>query len=104
MIAFANTEMSERNGAHGALSVITTLFAPDALTVLIAKSRKLSGPFLFAASRLSANTTSAGGSGLPSENFTPERSVNVHVSPSALVVWLCASHGTSWPAGFVRYN
>ena len=41
MIALANTEMSDRNGAHGALSLITTLFEPFALIDLIAKSRKL---------------------------------------------------------------
>ena len=46
MIAFANTEMSERNGAHGALELDTTLSAPLGLIDLIAKSRKLSGPFL----------------------------------------------------------
>src|SRR5579862_3859648 len=101
MIAFANTEMSDRNGAHGALSVKTTLLGPFALIVLIAKSRKLSGPFLLAASRLIENTTSAGRSGVPSENLTPGRRLKVQVRPSALVSWLSASHGMSWPLGLV---
>src|SRR5579862_2425481 len=78
MIALANTEMSDRNGAHGALSLKTTLLVPAALIDLIAKSRKLSGPFLFAASRLIEKTTSAGVRGLPSENLMPGRRLNVH--------------------------
>jgi hypothetical protein len=86
MMAFAKTEMSDRNGAHGALSVKTTLFGPLALIVLIAASRKPSGPFVLAASRLIEKTTSAGVSGVPSENLTPGRRLNVQVRPSALVV------------------
>jgi len=49
MIAFANTEMSDRNGAHGSASVITTRLVPLALTDLIAESRKPSGPSTLAA-------------------------------------------------------
>ena len=46
---------------------------------VIAKSRKLSGPFLSVRARLIEKTTSAGVSGLPSENFTPGRRLNVKV-------------------------
>ena len=86
MIALANTEMSERNGAHGWDKVATTELVPSALSELIAKSRKLSGPLASPAARLIENTTSSAVTGLPSENFTPGRSANVQVLPSVLTV------------------
>jgi hypothetical protein len=73
-IALANTEMSERKGAHGWLSLMTTVDMPCAVTFLIAKSRKPSGPFVLAASRSMEKTTSSAASGVPSENVTPGRS------------------------------
>ena len=76
-IALANTEMSDRNGAHGWDRVATTVLSPSALSDLIAKSRKLSGPFLSLAARWMENTTSPAVSGVPSENFTPGRSAKV---------------------------
>lgn len=85
-IALANTEMSERNGAQGWLSVMTTVDVPCAVTFLIAKSRKPSGPLELAASRSMEKTTSSAVSGVPSENVTPGRSWKVHVMWSALVV------------------
>ena len=52
----------------------------------MAKSKKLSGPFLSVAARWIENTTSLAVTGLPLENLTPGRSENVHVFPSELTV------------------
>ena len=63
----------------------------------MAKSRKLSGPFLFVRARFSEKITSAAVSGLPSENLTPGRRWNVNVLLSLLTVKLFASQGVSLP-------
>src|SRR5581483_4845594 len=101
MIPFENAEMSERNGAHGVERWATTVLEFLASSFAIAKSRKLRGPFLFLRARSIEKTTSAAVSGLPSENLTPGRSLNVNVFLSGLTVYPAASHGTSLPAGEV---
>ncbi len=103
-MALANTEMSERHGAQGWERVATTVALPWAFSDLIAKSRKLSGPFLSVPARKIEKTTSSAATGRPSENLMPGRSAKVQVFPSELTVWPCASHGTSWPAGLVMYS
>ena len=89
--------MSDKNGAHGWESRKVTVLESVALKDLIAKSKKLSGPAASVAARWIENTTSSAVTGLPSENFTPGRSAKVHVFPSELTVWPCASHGVSMP-------
>ena len=103
-IALANTEMSDRNGAQGWESSKVTVLDPLALSDLMAKSRKLSGPAESVAARWIENTTSAGVTGLPSENLTPGRRAKVQVLPSELTVWPCASQGirVPWRAGDVE--
>ena len=85
-MALAKTEISDRNGAHGWDRVATTELLPSALSDLIAKSRKLSGPLASCAARRIENTTSSAVTGVPSENLTPGRRANVQVVPSALTV------------------
>ena len=104
MIELANTDRSDRNGAHGSLSLNTTVWSPWALIDLIAKSRNDSGPSELEAARLIENTTSSATSGLPSENFTFGRRWKVQVRWSELAVYPCASHGASEPLGWVRYS
>ena len=43
-MAFVNTEMSERNGAHGCDNLNTTVLLAWALMLEMAKSRKDNGP------------------------------------------------------------
>ncbi len=99
-MALANTEMSDRNGAQGWESSKVTVRGPVALSDLMAKSRKCRGPAPSVAARWIENTTSAGVTGLPSENLTPGRRAKVQVFPSGLTVWPSASQGIDCPWGW----
>ncbi len=83
---FEKAEMSEGNGDQGAERWATTVSGPFASSFSMAKSRKLSGPFLFVRARFSEKITSAEVSALPFENRTPGRRWNVNVFESLLTV------------------
>ena len=101
MIPFEKAEISESSGAHGADRWTATVDGFTATSFVIAKSRKLSGPFLFFRARSIEKTTSAAVSGFPLENFTPGRSLNVKVFMFGLTMLSIASHGVSFPLGDV---
>src|SRR5207253_3371819 len=92
MIPFAKSAMSATHGAHGSFRLKTTVLGLGASIRLIAASRY---PQPFACARASSieNLTSAEVIGLPFENLTPLRSLNVYVFPSLDLVYEVASHG-----------
>ncbi len=85
-MAFANTEMSERNGAHGWDNLNTTVLLPWALMLEMAKSRNDNGPAELVRDRFIEKTTSSAARGFPFENLTPGRRAKVNVLWSELTV------------------
>src|SRR5512145_317319 len=79
------SEMSARNGAHGSLREMTTVWSSLAAMSSTASRAHFQGP-LVSRARLSDQTASAAVTGSPVENLAFFRSMKVHVRPSADVV------------------
>src|SRR2546422_605657 len=86
--------------ANGSLVMNLTAYLPAGSTLSTAMKSDLPGDF--SKSRSNVNFTSAEVSSWPSWNFTPSRSLTVHVSPSGLVCHDSASSGTGVMSGSKR--
>ena len=86
--------------ANGSLVMNFTAYLPAGSTLSTAMKSDLPGDF--SNSRSNVNFTSAEVSSWPSWNFTPCRSLNVHVRPSGLTSHDSASSGTGVMSGSKR--
>src|ERR671910_89504 len=99
MTPLANTAASARNGVHGYLRLITTVYRSGVCTFLIATSRKPQ-PLSCCRASSNENLTSAEVIGCPFEKRTSRRSLNVYLLPSGVTVWPVASQGRTFlPSG-----
>src|ERR1700704_2060407 len=90
-----NIASSESSGAWGAVTMILTVIGSGAWTSLMALYGSFQTLRWPARARSSETLTSFDVSGVPSENLTPGRRLNVQVNPSADVSHLVASAGST---------
>ena len=92
MIPQGTAASAARNDASGAVRMIRTVVSLTT-SMSFTGSMKNDGLSFRFFSRRSENRTSLAVSGLPDENFTPGRSLNVYVFPSLEISQLVASRG-----------
>src|SRR5690348_16888659 len=90
----ANVESAARSGANGSDMCMAIVLSSTLLTDFTGEKRKPQSLF-WSIDRARELTTSSAVSGVPSENFTPWRSVNVAVSPSGDIVQDVANSGST---------
>src|SRR5439155_6726199 len=95
-----NPPSAASNPANGSLVTNFTTYFPDGSTLSTAMKSDLPGDF--SKRRSKVNFTSDDVISWPSWNFTPWRSLNVHVSPSRLVSHDSASSPTGVMSGSKR--
>src|SRR5579872_5968768 len=88
----ANVESAAKSGANGSDMCRAIVLSSTLVTDFTGEKRNPHSLF-WSIARVSDNTTSSAVSGVPSENFTPCRSVNVAVSPSGAIFQDVASSG-----------
>src|SRR5882724_6281358 len=91
-----------RSPANG--SLVTNLIVYLPMGSILSTVVKSALPGDFSTSRSKVNLMSAEVSSWPSWNFTPCRSLNVHVSPSGLICHDSASSGTAFMSGSKRMS
>src|SRR5262245_66547463 len=90
----ANVERAGSSGAKDSDMFSRIVRSSTLVTDLTGENRKPHDPF-WSIARVRENTTSSAVNGDPSENFTPERSVKVALSPSGATRHAVASSGST---------